>query len=254
VQSSPRVEAIDRALQLLLALADAGPGGAPLAELAEAAGSNKSTAYRALSTLRANAFATQSPDTGHYLLGPAAMGLAARHWTPQHVATALHPALVALSREVDELVHLGVQADDQILYIDKVEPDRAIRVWSAVGQLAPAATTAMGRALLAARDLRGEHLQVYLRSLPEGSRLTVEELEIELAATRARGYSRELEVNEPGVACIGMAMLREDRPVCALSITTPAERMTARREELLAAAIHREVGPLLPEGFSLFTA
>jgi len=58
-----RIEAIDRAIRLILALADAGPDGAPLADLAAITEMNKSTAYRALATLRAHLFATQPSTT-----------------------------------------------------------------------------------------------------------------------------------------------------------------------------------------------
>ena len=119
------IEAIDRALLLLNELAAAGAKGAALADLAQALGINKSTAYRALFTLRARDFVQQDADTGHYLLGPAAIALGTRYLDGDSLAVLLHPALVALSREVDELVHLGVLAADRVLYIDKVEPDRA---------------------------------------------------------------------------------------------------------------------------------
>ena len=167
VTEPPRTEAIDRAIRLIVALADAGPDGAPLADLAATTGVNKSTAYRALGTLRANLFATQSPTTGFYRIGPAAMSLGDRVWTPQHLAEAMHPALVALAREVGELVHLGVWADDEVLYVAKVEPERPIRVWSAVGQRIPLATSSLGRALLAARGVTDAQLEVYVKGASE---------------------------------------------------------------------------------------
>ena len=149
----PRVESVDRALQLLLTLADAGPDGATLAELAEATGVNKSTAYRALSTMRLRGFAEQDGEQGSYRLGTMAFELTERSYGPRNLATAMHPALVALAHATNELVHFGVLAGDHVLYLDKVEPERAIRVWSAVGQRMPVASTAMGRALLAARGV-----------------------------------------------------------------------------------------------------
>lgn len=248
-----KVEAIDRALTLLEALADAGHDGVPLSDLAQRSGMNKSTAYRALATLRGHGFATQSPS-GVYQLGPTAMALGERFWSPHSLASALHPALVAVSRAADELVHLGVWMDDHVLYIDKVEPERAIRVWSAVGQRVPVATTSLGRALLAAREVTDEHLDVYVGNLPSGRTVSVEQLRGQVQQARTDGYATELGENEPGVACLGMAVMRGPQPVAALSITSLAERMTARRRRELAAIIRREVPPLLPEGLSLMSA
>lgn len=247
----PVIESVERALRLLEALSDAGPEGASLADLATATGVNKSTAYRALATLRGRGFASQSPITGNYLLGAGAMALGERHWTPQNLASSLHAALVALSRAVDELVHLGVASDDFVLYIDKVEPGRAIRVWSSVGQRVPAATTAMGRALLAATGVSDKQLGAYLHAVPPEQALTHDHLSQVVREARARGYSQEIEENEPGVACIGMAILRAGRPVAALSITSLADRMNEARRGELAMAIRREVAPLLPDNFAL---
>lgn len=244
----PRVEAIDRALTLLTALAEAGPDGLPLTELATLTGVNKSTAYRALSTMRGHGFVAQSETTGDYRLGPAAMTLGENFLTPQSVAQSLHPALVALSREADELVHLGVLIGDEVLYLDKVEPERAIRVFSEVGRRTAAGTSAMGRALLAARNVPDELLGAYLHH----ARLSVGQLSDALAATRRHGFSTELEESERGVACLGAAIMRGRDAVAALSITMPAERLTGARQRELAALIHRLLPPLLPEGFSLW--
>lgn len=246
----PVVDAIDRALQLLLALAAAGPSGATLGQLAASTGANKSTLHRALGTLRARGFATQSAG-GEYQLGPAAMSLGERFLTPERLAESLHPALVALSRETNELVHLGIWTDDHVVYIDKVEPQRAIRVWSAVGQRVPVATSSLGRAMLAARDVDDEQLAVYVRRLPAERPLTAERLAAVVRQARRRGYATELEENEPGVACIGTALVRGGQVVAALSITSQAERMTSGRQKELVEAIRREVPPLLPDGIEL---
>ena len=243
----PRVEAIDRALSLLTALSQAGPQGAPLTELAVATGVNKSTAYRALSTMRAHGFVTQSASTGDYRLGAAAMALGQQFLTPQSLAQSLHPALIALSHEADELVHLGVLIGDQVMYVDKVEPERAIRVWSQVGQRTSAASSAMGRALLAFRDVPDDQLAAYLHN----STVTLPQLIAAVHATRERGYSTELEETEPGVACLGTAVMQGPSPVAALSITMPAERLTTARQQALSNLIREVLPPLLPEGLSL---
>lgn len=251
---APRVEAVDRALQLLVALADAGPNGASLAELATSVEVNKSTAYRALSTLRLRGFATQEDANGSYRLGPAAFELGDRAYAPHNLAQALHPALIALSRAANELVHLGVLAGEHVLYVDKVEPERAIRVWSAVGQRVPVASTSMGRALLAARGVPDQLLGGYLKNLPADRQVSPERLLESVTLARACGYAVEHGENEPDVACIGTAIMRGTSPVAAMSITALAVRMTPQRQQELAGMIVSEVGPLLPEGLSLMPA
>ncbi|MFZ2166294.1 MAG: IclR family transcriptional regulator [Propionibacteriaceae bacterium] len=252
--STPRVEAIDRALQLLVALADAGPEGAPLNELAESVGVNKSTAYRALSTLRLRGFASQDDATGFYSMGPIAFELGDRAFSPANLAQSLHPGLVALSRAADELVHLGVMSGDQVLYVDKVEPERAIRVWSAVGQRVPIASTSMGRALLAARNVSDQSLSGYLRDLPAPLSVSPERLRESVTEARACGYAIEHGENEPDVACIGTAIMRGRSAVAAVSITALAVRMTPARLHELSRLMVSELGPQLPRGLSLMPA
>lgn len=244
----PRVEAIDRALILLTALAEAGPDGAPLTELSSTTGVNKSTAYRALSTMRAHGFVAQSEVTGDYRLGTVAMSLGERFLTPQSLVQSLHPALVALSREADELVHLGVLVGDEVLYLDKVEPERAIRVFSEIGRRTSAASSAMGRALLAARSVPDDQLAAYLHHCP----VTVDQLSAALEDARARGFSTEIGINERGVACLGAALMRGPDAVAALSVTMPSERLTERRQGELAALISTLLPPLLPAELALW--
>src|SRR5690606_3681592 len=88
--------------------------------------------------------------SGTYRLGPAVLALGTAYLAEDNLPALLRPALETLRDEVDELVHLGVLAGTEVVYLDKVEPRRPLRVWSAVGRRVPAATTALGRALLAA--------------------------------------------------------------------------------------------------------
>lgn len=249
---SPRVEAIDRALALLTALAEAGPAGASLAQLSDATGVNKSTAFRALATFRARGYARQRVD-GDYVLGPAATGLGDRFLGRDHLVGHLHPALVELSRLAGELVHLGTMVDADVVYLDKVEPtSRAIRVWSAVGQRVPVASSSLGRALLAARGVPDDQLSVYVRALPEGRHVEIDRLRDVVDGARRTGIAVEVEENEPGVACLGVALMRGTDAVAALSITSLASRMTPTRIEELGAMVRRELPPLLPNGLTLF--
>src|SRR5690606_11699846 len=159
--SSSPVEAVDRALLVLEALADAGPAGLGLAELAARLDVHKTTVHRALAALRFRDFVAQDPTTGLYVLGGAAAGLGESFFGEENLPALLHPALVALCAQTAELVHLGVLSGAQVVYVDKVEPERAVRVWSAVGRRMPAVTTALGRALLASRGASREVVERY---------------------------------------------------------------------------------------------
>jgi len=232
--------AVDKALRALEVLSDAGPAGLPLGALAETLGLHKSSVHRTLAALAHRGYVDRSPG-GAYRLGSAALALGAT-WAPaEHLPALVHPALVALCGASEELVHLGVLVGTDVLYLDKVEPERPVRVWSAVGRRRPASRTALGRALLAVGPDRA----------PDGAPAPADADDAAIARAREVGYAVEREENEPGIACVGVALVRAGTPVGALSITVPAERMSAGRPAELARLAHTVVPPLLPPGLTL---
>ena len=252
-QGSP-IESVDRALRALTALADAGANGLSLAELAGELEMNKATAHRTLAALRFRMFVAQDPSSGRYLLGGAATSLAETFFREDNLPVLLHPALVALSGAADELVHLGVLTGTQIVYLDKVEPERAVRVWSAVGRRNAAVRTALGRALLAFRGTDRAMLEGYVRAADDGSaRVPVDADHVWriLQSARANGYATENQENEPDISCVATAIMRGGSAVAAVSITAPVERMSPERIEWLYAQMREVLPPLLPEGLTL---
>ena len=249
--STSPVESVDRGLLTLQALARAGARGMPLADLAGTLGLNKSTVHRALAALRFRGFVTQDPASGAYVLGSAATQLSDDFFGDENLPVLLHAGLVALCGVADELVHLGVLDGTHVVYLDKVEPERSVRVWSAVGRRRPAVTTALGRALLAFRGADRTMLAGYVRAAGDGAGVDVDHVWQVLERARATGYATEDEENEVGISCVAVPLLRSGSAVAAVSITAPAERMTADRVATLHAQVLEVLPPLLPAGLHL---
>ncbi|WP_407319187.1 IclR family transcriptional regulator [Isoptericola halotolerans] len=239
---------VDKALLTLDALGRAGADGTSLAALSDEVGANKSTLHRTLAALRHRGYAEQTDD-GTYRLGPAVLALGSSFLAEENLPALLRPALDALSAAVDELVHLGVLAGREVVYLEKVEPQRAVRVWSAVGRRRPAATTALGRALLAAGPLDDDALTGYA-----GTGTTADRLRDAVTSARRLGYATETEENEPGIACAAVAVLRADRPLAAVSLTAPVERMTGPSREARITALTEKLAEHLPVGLSTAAA
>lgn len=252
-QGSP-IESVDRALLVLQALADAGARGVALAELSAQLGLNKTTVHRTLAALRFRGFAAQDPTSGVYLIGSSARQLAETYFNDENLPVLLHPALVALSAEAGELVHLGVLEGTHIVYLDKVEPERSVRVFSAVGRRNPAVTTALGRAMLAYRGTDRMMLAGYVRAVDDGGAgrpVDAEHVWGVIESARRRGYATEEQENEPGISCIAVPLLRAGTAVAAVSITAPIERMAPERVTWLHRQIREILPPLLPDGLAL---
>jgi DNA-binding IclR family transcriptional regulator len=243
------VEALDRGLRALEALAGAGPEGLTLARLSSLLEVNKSTLYRALAALRLRDFVAQDPLTGVYRLGPRPLHLTDSYLSAENLPRLLGPSLRSICAEIDELVHLGVLNLPWVTYIAKVEPTRAIRVWSAVGGRAAAATSALGRSMLACLpSVAPGSLDVPGRVIDTPQTMTA------VDKARLHGYAEEHEENEPGVTCVGVALLRLDSPVAAVSVTAPAGRMSATRARRVAATMRQILEHDLPVGLRLPSA
>ncbi|MDR1442431.1 MAG: IclR family transcriptional regulator [Bifidobacteriaceae bacterium] len=240
------IEALDRGLRVLEALAEAGPGGSALGALAQTLGMNKSTAHRTLAALRQRDYAIQDPVSGNYHLGPRLVHLVDRHLDRDNLPGLLSPALARICEEVDELVHLGLLNLPWVTYVAKVEPERAVRVWSRVGSRAPAATTALGRAILA--SLPSVPYAELRSTLPAAGKAHLAEV---IAAAKEQGYATEYEENEPDVACVAVAVLRHGHPCAAVSVTAPAERMGPVRAGEVARTARRVLQDMLPPGLAV---
>jgi DNA-binding IclR family transcriptional regulator len=251
VPATSPLGSVDKALLALEHLAAAGPHGTPLGTLAADLGLNKTSLHRTLAALRFRGYAEQDPATGRYRLGTAATALGNVFLGEEHLPALLTPALTAVCEASGELIHLGVLSGPEIVYLDKVEPARAVRVWSAIGRRRPAATTALGRALLAFRATDRSAMGWYTAAAGDTSPVTDDALWETLRTTRTRGYATETEENEPGISCLAVPLLRAGQAVAALSVTAPADRMDTRRHVELARMIDTVARPLLPPSLSL---
>ncbi len=64
---------------------------------------------------------------------------------------------------------------------------------------------------------------------------------------RRQGWAEDREENEAGVVCYGVPLLRDERPVAALSVTLPLVRLSPPREREIIGALksvaRRGLGP-----------
>jgi DNA-binding IclR family transcriptional regulator len=257
--ASYEVQAITRAATIL-ELIKAGNGETSLSELASRAGLRKPTVYRLVRNLEHIGLAERVPGTGRFRLGLRCVELGQAYLEQVSFLDEALPVLRRLRDTCNEAVHLAVLDDRlRVIYLEKLESTHAIGIMmSAVGRSAPAYCTALGKALLAARDddpagalaARGE-----LKANTPNTICDVESLRAELQRTRERGYSLDLEEHELGVRCVGSAIVGSDgAAVAALSIAGPAQRLPksllvgdfARASMQAAREISRHLGAADP--------
>lgn len=251
---SPPLGSVDKALRALQRLGEVGADGLPLTRFAGDLGLNKASLHRTLSALRRRGFVEQDAD-GNYRLGHAILTLADSYRHDGSLRQIFHEGLADLCARIGETCHLGVLIGEQIVYIDKVEPMRAVRIWSEIGWRNPAVSTALGRAILcwnvADFESFSSRISGPIAKRTPHTRTTLRAVWRELQESRRRGFALDEEEHEAGIACVAVALLRGAEAVAAISITTPAGRMESRRVPAMIRALRDCIGPRLPPDMSL---
>jgi DNA-binding IclR family transcriptional regulator len=143
------------------------------------------------------------------------------------------PHLRRLVSDTEETAHLALLEAARVIYIDKIEPTRAVRMITRVGASNPVHCTAVGKAILA--FLPEDRVNDIIRRT-RFERFTTrtisneDALRIEIDKTRRRGYAVDDEELEEGLRCIAVPILDAQRlPVAAVSISGPSFRVTAQK-------------------------
>lgn len=221
------VPAVAQALRVIEHLAAArAPIG--VSELARALGLPKSTCHAILRTLAQDGYATQLDDL-RWVIGLRVWLLMAGERPLDALRHAARPALEAIVARTGWPAHLGVREGGEVLYVDKVEPQRFIRFATYPGLRARLHLTALGKALIA--DLPAAELRSIVDAQPlDGGTAhairTRARLDSELRQTRERGYAVEWEEGEAGVCCVAVPVaVGPGAVVGALGITALVAEM-----------------------------
>jgi DNA-binding IclR family transcriptional regulator len=228
-QSPYQVQVLDRALAILQMLSADGPD-LSLGEVSTKLGLHKSTVHRLMMVLERHKLVERNSENGRYRLGLKLFELGTRAVSKLDLRGRARPVLERLVLETSETVHLCILDDTEVVYLDKVEPTRSVRMASSVGRRNPAYCTAVGKAILAwlpeaqVESIVRKH---GLKALTANTITSFLELKTELAAIRERGYAVDNEEIEEGVRCVG-CVVRDfsGGPVAAISVSGPAFRVT----------------------------
>lgn len=148
------VDAVDRAVSLLVAFGD-GDDGLSLAELARRSGLYKSTALRLIASLD-RARLLERGDDGAYRLGPELWRLGSLYRRRADPETLIRPALAALVQATGETASFYVRDGRERLCLYRQNSPRPVRHHLDEGVRLPLTRGAAGRVLLAFGGTRGE--------------------------------------------------------------------------------------------------
>jgi DNA-binding IclR family transcriptional regulator len=212
-----------RALDLLLQENDVGT-----TELANSLDIDKGAASRILKTLAESGFAVQGAGR-RYHASPRLRAAASPVALPAGVSIRerARPLLERLHSITQESSTLAVRADDQVLYLDKVDTELMLRVSRPVGTLSPLHCTALGKIFLA---FSNAPLPLKLVGYTGRTPVTETALRATLRDIVARGYALDDEEFALGIRCAA-APLRDGNGqlIAAIGLSGPTARITTAK-------------------------
>ncbi len=233
------IKSLDRAMSVLERLSEI--GAATLSELADDTGQSAATVYRILVTLETRRLVEFDRDDQTWAVGAQTFVIGARYLRRTSLVERARPVLRALMEASGETANLGVERNGQVLFVAQTETQENIRAFFAPGTLSPMHSSGIGKAILAHLPTE-ERLRLIVRTkrerFTEHTLVDARDLEADLQATRARGYSIDGEEKNIGMTCIAAPVYDAFGAVAGgISISGPSSRVSAARIEGLAASV-----------------
>lgn len=246
----PFVESVRRALRVLGSFSLDRPE-LGVSEIGEELGMHKSTVHRLLATLEVEGF-VRSTSQNRYVLGWRVLELGAAVSAGGEIREKILDSLSDVVRSTGETAHLAVLDGGEVLYVEKVESERTLRMPSSVGRRLPAHVTALGKVLLSGLEETARLKLIYgseLIPLTDRSIVDPDDLRMAVAEAGERGYAIDDQEIDEGLICIAAPITEPDGGIsAAISISGPVSRVEPNRDAFInvvtsaAAELSRTLG------------
>ena len=217
--------------------------GEPLtvADIIKRLGIPKSTAYELVNTLSDTGYVEPQGRDNRLFLGRKLFELGSAYRNQVDLIKDGGKTIEDLRDLTGETVQLSVLDGNMMLVLVKEEGNNPIRIVSQVGSRVPVNWAASGRLLVS--DLGDDQLRDLLtgtvRQSPSGrAKLDVDVLIREIRQVRKQGYATEVNETNEHAGCVAAPVFdNTGHCVAAISIVTPATRLTANNRPRLIAAV-----------------
>ena len=174
-------------------------------DLCTAANMNKSTAHRLLYTMEYAGYIERNPITRADRPGMTLVQLCSTRLNDVELLTEAKPFLLALVKDINQVVHLAVMKDNRAMFIDKIDTVNTIRMYSAIGRSIPLHCSAVGKALLLDKsdnEVRELLARAGMETFTDSTLTTPEAVLQQLETARQCGYTVDNFEHEAHVCCI----------------------------------------------------
>ncbi|MFD2305477.1 IclR family transcriptional regulator [Enterococcus termitis] len=211
-----------------------------LLEIAKNTEMTASTTIKILDTLVLIGY-VQKNENKSYRLGSKLIRYANQRLEQLDLAEITLPYLEKLQASIDETIHLGILSDNEILYINKLDPKhQTIRMSSKIGITRPLYSSAMGKAVLS--TFSDEEFQLYLttHTLKPYTEHTITNplrLAKELEEVQRSGIAFDDEEVELEIFCIGASIKKDQQVIGAFSVSMPKYRLNDDSKNKIIQAV-----------------
>lgn len=192
-------------------------------------GLSKSTVHGIIKTLEYRGYLQQNKDDLKYKLGLKLFELGNRVSHQFDLGKIARPIIKELVDDLQETVHLVVFEQGEVIYIEKLDGPRALRIYSQVGKKAPIHCTGVGKSILAFQEEEEMERLLSNSDLEPYTEYTVtdkEELKKQLRLIQKQGYSIDDEEIELGLKCVAAPIFdHHGHVIGAISCAAPKVRM-----------------------------
>lgn len=234
------IQSVERALSILECFSKR-DNELGVTEIANALDLHKSTTFGLLATLESKGYVQQNLETGKYKLGFKLMQLGKMVEEDIDIRAKARPILKRLVNLYQETAHLALLINDEVVYIDKVEGEGAIRMYSQVGTRVKLYCTGVGKSVLAflPEEKTNKIMKaIEFESFTEKTIKDIESLKKELARIRLNGYSTDDEEIEIGLKCVAAPIKNYNNEVVgAISVAGSTVRMCDEKYDEIVKAV-----------------
>ena len=248
------VQTLDRALDII-ELLSVKAEGLGVTDIGNQLNLHKSTVHRLLSSLGNRGYIEKNPERSLYRLGLKFVEVSSLRLNHLELKTEATPHLRRLAEASGRPVHLAILSGTDAVYIEKIEPQQTLRMYSQIGRRIPVYCSALGKSLLAGLDdaavmaLIGS---IKLTAFTAKTRIDPVVLLAEVRETRQLGLSFDDEEHEAGIRCVA-APVRDytGKVIAAVSAAEDVRGARIDRDEQVAqlvretaAAISKQMGAM----------
>lgn len=242
------MQSLERAMRILRSVAAAGPGGARLADVAEAAQLSRSTAHRFLGALAQAGLLEQDDSTASFHLGLELCSLGARAANRYELRDLAGPMMQRLAERTGDTIYLSLRSGFDAVCIERIEGDFPIKTLTLdAGDRRPLGIGSGSLALLAFQDDAFVEKAIAvnaaaIRSFPGFDSSRVFDL---VAEARRQGHVFNNEQLIPGMSAIAIPVLGKNQTaIAALSVAAITTRMSADRRANIVGWLTEEAKAL----------